>query len=217
MIEKKKKRRIADNETRLQTIAAQSAARNAARAGRMRSRTATPQPALRHQTAAYLTSKPSLRRHALCASICAAQASSPNITTHSSRGLRVSAARRGGARRGGAVQARWTESRRAASGTSRRSRRRSSSAAAPNAGSAPGHAQQIFLPLLPTGGAGAAAAPAADDADGAAFAAAELILPARSAWRRGACSDHATQSAREDARRKSSVLSTACAMHAENK
>lgn len=99
----------------------------------MRSRTATPRPALRHQTAAYLTSKPSLRRHALCASICAAQASSPNITTHSSRGLRVSAARRGGARRGGAVQARWTESRRAASGTSRRSRRRSSSAAAPNA------------------------------------------------------------------------------------
>ena len=41
--------------------------------------------------------------------------------------------------------------------------------------SAPGHAQQIFLPLLPTGGAGGADAPAVDGAADA--AAAELICP----------------------------------------
>ena len=48
------------------------------------------------------------------------------------------------------------------------------------------------------------------------------LLPQNSSCRRevrggGVRSDHATQSAREDARRKSAVLSIACAMHAENK
>lgn len=66
---------------------------------------------------AYLTSKPSLRRHALCASICAAQASSPNITTHSSRGLRVSAEERGG--EDAYARARWRKRRRAARGRRR--------------------------------------------------------------------------------------------------
>ena len=135
---------------------------------------------------AYLTSKPSLRRHALCASICAAQASSPNITTHSSRGLRVSAEGRGG--EDADARARWRKRRRAARGCRRPQRPQPQHARTRGANerscaaqrqtrepSAPGHAQQIFLPLLPTGGAGGADAPAVDGAADA--AAAELICP----------------------------------------